>query len=372
MTAKALLATDENAFRCALLDWYRASKRDLPWRRTRNPYAIWVSEIMLQQTQVKTTIPYFEKFLARFPSVKDLAEAPEEEVLKMWQGLGYYRRARHLQAAARQIESDHGGEFPKSKSGIDGLKGVGSYTSAAIASIAFEQPYACVDGNVIRVITRLAAIDGDVSQSATLRAIELIAQALLDPESPGDHNQAMMELGATVCTPKNPCCLVCPVAQFCQTKQCGGDPHTRPLKTRKTKVSKQKVESGFFFLKGKFLIAKRRGDGLMGDLWELPGITQDLEKSWPQYLANEIELVWERPKPYRHKFTHLHVTYVISAWSLDKQAIWQQSPEGYSAFKMVTPPELDDIPLTHVCQSVLPELIPFLEPATHAKSDTET
>jgi len=371
MTAKELLVKDVSAFREALLTWYRESKRDLPWRRTKDPYAIWISEMMLQQTQVKTAIPYFRKFLAQYPSVADLAEASEADVLKLWQGLGYYRRARHLMAAARQIASDHGGEFPKSKNDIANLKGVGAYTSAAIASIAFEQPFACVDGNVIRVITRLAAIDSDVSQSATLRAIAIMAQALLAPESPGDHNQAMMELGATVCTPKRPSCMVCPVSRICQTNLEGSNPQLRPLKTRKTKVAKQAVNSGFFFYRGRFMLGKRLGDGLMGNLWELPGFPVDGNAEWRDFLENDIRHVWQRPKPYLHKFSHLHVSYSVSAWSLEGNANWRRSPAGYSDFKMVEPHDLDALPLTHVCQSVLPEFLSFLERKPHADQISE-
>lgn len=209
------------SFRKKLLAWFDFSQRDLPWRRTRNPYHIWISEIMLQQTRVTAVIPYFERFLDRFPTAHALASAPEEEVLRLWSGLGYYSRARNLQKAAREIVAKHGGEFPRDPARALALPGIGSYTRAAILSIAYGEKLAVLDGNVARVLSRLGAIRGDLRDAKRWRELQTSADAFLDPNRPGDWNQAMMELGATICTPANPRCLLCPVAASCQARKQG-------------------------------------------------------------------------------------------------------------------------------------------------------
>jgi len=209
------------AFRKQLLAWFRQFQRDLPWRRTKDPYRIWLSEIMLQQTRVAAVIPYYERFLQRFPDAQALAAAPEEEVLRLWSGLGYYSRARHLQEAAQQIAAKHGGKFPTRLEDALALPGIGNYTAAAILSIAYCKKLAVLDGNVARVLARLGAIQGDIREPLRWQELQKTADGLLDLKSPGDWNQAMMELGATLCTPKSPQCLLCPVAQFCEGRKLG-------------------------------------------------------------------------------------------------------------------------------------------------------
>jgi A/G-specific adenine glycosylase len=208
-------------FRSLLLGWFLQFRRDLPWRRTKDPYRIWLSEIMLQQTRVAAAIPYYEKFLERFPNVGALATAPQEAVLRKWAGLGYYSRARNLQKAAQQIVARHKGKVPRRLDEILALPGIGNYTAAAILSIAFGERFAVLDGNVARVLARLGAIRGDLRKSKRWQKLQKKADMLLDPKSPGDWNQAMMELGATLCTPKSPQCLLCPVAQFCEGRKLG-------------------------------------------------------------------------------------------------------------------------------------------------------
>ena len=208
-------------FRKQLLDWFRQFQRDLPWRRTRDPYRIWLSEIMLQQTRVAAAIPYYERFLQRFPDVHALAAAPQEEVLLLWSGLGYYSRARNLQKAAQQIVAKHGGQFPMRWDDTLALPGIGNYTAAAILSIAFGEKHAVLDGNVARVLARLGAIHGDLRESQRWQELQETADRLLEPKSPCDWNQAMMELGATLCTPKSPQCLLCPVALSCEGRRLG-------------------------------------------------------------------------------------------------------------------------------------------------------
>jgi A/G-specific adenine glycosylase len=219
-------------FRKQLLGWFRQFQRDLPWRRSKDPYRVWISEIMLQQTRVAAVIPYYEKFLARFPDAQALAEAPEEEVLRLWSGLGYYSRARNLQKAARQVVALHGGKFPAEAEAALALSGIGAYTAAAILSIAFDAKHAVLDGNVARVLARLGAIRGDLRESRNWQALQKTADELLDPQSPGDWNQAMMELGAMVCTPRAPQCLLCPVVKFCAARK-SGDPESFPEKRKK-------------------------------------------------------------------------------------------------------------------------------------------
>ena len=249
-------------FRTNLLTWFSEQKRDLPWRRTKDAYAIWVSEIMLQQTRVTAAIPYYERFLARFPNFAALAVAGEEDVLRHWAGLGYYYRARNLQKAAQRMGEL--GAFPKDYDTILSLPGVGDYTAAAVASIAFELPHAVVDGNVVRVISRLMASDPGRKQ------IIETAGRLLDRLHAGDFNQAMMELGATVCLPKNPHCLLCPVAKLCRARELGVQDQ---FPTPKVKGKNKQIERSLFWIerRGKVLAWQRPAHArLMPGFWELP------------------------------------------------------------------------------------------------------
>ncbi len=208
-------------FRKNLLAWFSQFQRDLPWRRDKDPYRVWLSEIMLQQTRVAAAIPYYERFLERFPTVQSLAEAPPQEVLRLWAGLGYYSRARNLQKAAQEIVTKHHGIFPQSEEQALALPGIGSYTAAAILSIAYGKKIAVLDGNVARVLARLGAVTGDLRSNGRWSQLQQTASTLLDPCSPGDWNQALMELGATLCTPRSPQCLLCPVTEFCEARRLG-------------------------------------------------------------------------------------------------------------------------------------------------------
>ncbi len=216
LTGKSLLL-----FRKNLLAWFTQFQRDLPWRKNKDPYRVWLSEIMLQQTRVAAVIPYYERFLARFPTVNSLAEAQQEEVLRLWSGLGYYSRARNLQKAAQQIVAQHAGIFPMAADDALELPGIGAYTAAAILSIAYDKQLAVLDGNVARVLARLEAIQGDLRAGSQWQRLQHLADMLLDPQLSGDWNQAMMELGATVCTPRSPQCLLCPIQEFCQARKLG-------------------------------------------------------------------------------------------------------------------------------------------------------
>ena len=252
-----------------LLAWYRRAARDLPWRRTRDPYAIWVSEIMLQQTRVETVKPYYRAFLGRFPTVEALASAPLDDVLAAWSGLGYYRRARLLHRAAQAIVERHGGKLPAEAAALAELPGFGPYTTAAVASIAFGLPEACVDGNVARVLARWTCTEGDPREPAALARYRKLAAAIVPAGEAGDFNQAMMELGATLCGPGEPACLACPVAKGCLARASGRQreiPARRKAKERPVlALAAAYAERG-----GKVLLARRGDEGLFASMWELP------------------------------------------------------------------------------------------------------
>jgi len=254
-----------------LLDWYDQNKRDLPWRKDRDPYKIWVSEIMLQQTQVDTVIPYYQRFMARFPTLTELAEAEEEEVLKYWEGLGYYSRARHLHQAVKEVQERYGGEVPQDRKTISKLKGVGDYTAGAILSIAYDLPEPAVDGNVLRVLSRLLLIDQEVDSVRTRRLFEGIALRLIPEGRAGDFNQALMELGALVCTPKAPQCLTCPVWDVCRAFQ-EGKQQELPLKSRKKNPKTVHLVAGVVTFEDRVLIRRRPEHGLLAKMYEFPTV----------------------------------------------------------------------------------------------------
>lgn len=351
----------KEGFAAQLVAWYDHAKRDLPWRRQRDPYAILVSELMLQQTQVKTVIPYFHRFLERFPTPQALAEAPQEQVLKAWEGLGYYRRARHLQAAAQQITEHHNGHFPQTKPEIDALKGVGAYTAAAVASIAFELPHACVDGNVIRVISRLFALDDDVGKTAVKKKLQALADELLHPHRPGDHNQAMMELGATVCLPKTPSCLTCPVSSFCTTQVRGDDPLLRPVKSKKPKPTRVDFQSMLLVHEGHMLLCLRPDEGLMAGMWELPSQISQQHKPWVDLLDGQVQQIGQLGEPVKHRFTHLDARYHVDLIRCDQRPSWRQEPSAYQESGWFTPAQLASIPHTKVLRKQLALLGSFIQ-----------
>ena len=258
------------SFSRKLLAWYRRCARELPWRTTHDAYAIWVSEIMLQQTRAAVVIPYYQKFMSRFPTVEALAAAREQDVLACWAGLGYYSRARNMQRAAQAMA----GEFPRTYDAIRELPGVGDYTAAAVASIAFGLPHAAVDGNVLRVISRVTADAGDIGATATRDRLREAAGRLMDHRAPGDFNQAMMELGATLCVPRAPRCDDCPVSVYCQARQRGIELEL-PVKLRRHKTVR--IEQTLLVLerRGKLLMWQRQARARrMAGFWELPEASQ--------------------------------------------------------------------------------------------------
>lgn len=255
----------------ALLAWFHEVKREMPWRRTRDPYAIWVSEIMLQQTRVATVLPYYDAFLRRFPSVRELAEAPEEEVLRLWAGLGYYSRARNLHAAARQIRGEHAGQFPDTWQQVRALPGIGDYTAGAILSIAFGRPVPCIDGNAERVLCRLFGIEGAPKRNPAKSRIHEVATALVTCDTPGDVNQAFMEMGATLCTPRSPGCEACPVSTWCRARAEGRQAQLPQLPPREKTVRVRSAAAVIRSAEG-VLLAQRPAEGVWARLWEFPQV----------------------------------------------------------------------------------------------------
>ncbi len=257
------------SLRARLLEWYDRQKRDLPWRRTRDPYAIWLSEVMLQQTQVATVIPYWERFLLRFPTVEALAAAPLPDVLAAWRGLGYYSRARNLHRAAQEVVARFGGRLPSTAAELLTLPGFGRYTSGAVASIAFGEPAPLVDGNVARVLSRLFEVEGAPGDRAREARLWALATELVVGERPGDFNQALMEHGATVCRPESPLCLLCPVREGCLAYLHGRVDELPPAKVRAA-PKRMTLAVAVWAHEGRLLLARRAEKGLFGGLWELP------------------------------------------------------------------------------------------------------
>nr|QKW93643.1 adenine DNA glycosylase [Vitiosangium cumulatum] len=260
--------------RSRLLEWYDRQKRDLPWRRTRDPYAIWLSEVMLQQTQVATVIPYWERFLQRFPTVEALAAAPLPDVLATWRGLGYYSRARNLHRAAQEVVARFGGRLPSTAAELLTLPGFGRYTSGAVASIAFGEPAPLVDGNVARVLSRLFEVEGAPGDRAREAKLWALATELVHGERPGDFNQALMEHGATVCRPESPLCLLCPVREVCLAYHHGRVDELPPAKVRAA-PKRMTLAVAVWAHEGRLLLARRAEKGLFGGLWELPAAEVD-------------------------------------------------------------------------------------------------
>lgn len=323
----------------ALLEWYGRSARDLPWRRTRDPYAIWVSETMLQQTRVETVLPYYARFLRELPDVASLAEATEERVLALWSGLGYYRRARMLHTAAKAVAAEHGGRLPQDPGELRELEGVGAYTAGAIASIAFGKRAALVDGNVARVLARLFAIEDDVKSAAGAGRVWAIAEELVaEVDGPaGDWNQALMELGAMVCTPREPRCGECPVSAGCEGRALGiagelprASPKRKPLAMRRVALV---IASS-----SQVVLARRRREALFGGLWEPPAA--DGVDPRPLAAALGVEGTLRPAGRVVHVLSHRRMEVAVSVASLGRRRRWSPPGPDYEAIEVVRVDEL--------------------------------
>ncbi|MCX8035826.1 MAG: A/G-specific adenine glycosylase [Candidatus Sumerlaeia bacterium] len=328
----------------ALLAWFRRHARDLPWRRTCDPYRVWLSEIMLQQTRVDTVIPYYRRFLKAFPTVRALAAAPFECVLKLWEGLGYYSRARNLHRAAQMIAGERNGVFPQSAAEWQHLPGVGRYTAAAVASIAFGECAAVLDGNVRRVLIRLFALDRPRATARQTALLWAIAETLVPHKRAGDFNQAIMELGARVCTPRNPRCDVCPVRGHCEARKLGRQTQL-PVRQARKALPHYDIVAAAIRRRGRYLLGRRRPDEMLGGLWEFPGGKVERGETHEQALRREIReelgievAVGRHVASVRHAYSHFAITLHVYQCTL---VGGRPAPRRHTALAWVAPSEFD-------------------------------
>ncbi|MDU0319487.1 MULTISPECIES: A/G-specific adenine glycosylase [unclassified Enterococcus] len=323
--------TDEETkeFQDQFIQWYEQEKRNLPWRYNRDPYRIWISEIMLQQTRVDTVIDYFYRFMEWFPTIEELATAPEEKLLKAWEGLGYYSRARNIQAAAKQIMSEFDGKMPQTPEEISSLKGIGPYTTGAIASIAFGLPEPAVDGNVMRVVSRLFCIEADIAKASSRKIFDEAMRKIIDETYPGEFNQAMMDLGSAICTPTSPKCEACPIQAFCLANK-RGIQTSFPVKTKKAKPKDvYYISAALQNHSGAYYFEERDSQKLLANMWTFPmvEVTQEeyerLKKGWEAKREVDLfddlvaedgkELPFEKQELFIWQTRHLgEVTHVFS------------------------------------------------------------
>ena len=322
-----------------LVEWFDREKRNLPWRQTTDPYKIWVSEVMLQQTRVETVIPYYKRFLDKFPTPEIFAYAPEEEILKTWEGLGYYSRVRNLQAGVREVVETYGGVVPDNRVDISKLKGVGPYTAGAVLSIAYGKPEHAVDGNVMRVLSRVLHIYDDIALPKTKKVFEEAVMELIDPAHASSFNQGLMELGALICTPTSPKCLLCPVREYCRAFE-AGDAAQLPVKSKKIKM-KNLLYKVYIArdAQGRYLMEKREASGLLANMWQFPMVEikegeNPLEKLSERY---DVEVRSEiRPViSFKHVFSHL-------TWHIEAEAIEVVAKD---AEKFFTPLQIEALPM---------------------------
>lgn len=297
-----------------LTQWYQSHSRDLPWRASKDPYRIWISEVMLQQTRVETVIPYYARWMAAFPDLESLSKAGEQEVLQLWEGLGYYSRARNLVKAACVLMAEYQGKFPDTVRELKKLPGVGEYMAGALASIAYGRDEIALDGNGLRVIARLVEYSAPINTRISKQEIGGIMRQMLTPGSAGDFNQAIMDLGSLICTPKNPLCANCPLHSKCRAFL-QGKPEAYPIKARKTPIPHYVVVAAVIRVGNKVLIDKRKADGLLGGLWEFPGGKVEAGEDLPGALKREIQeelgvslIVEDEIGHYKHAYTHYRVT----------------------------------------------------------------
>ena len=346
------------ALRRSLLHWYATQGRDLPWRRTRDPYAIWISEIMLQQTQVKTVIPYYERWIATFPTVQELAKAPQQQVLKLWEGLGYYARARNLHQAAQQVVAEFDGVFPQELAGAIALKGIGRTTAGGILSAAFNLPTAILDGNVKRVLARLVAFP--FVPTKALGPLWQLSEQVLDSQHPRDFNQAIMDLGATLCTRHNPACLLCPWQNHCAAYNQNEVSRFPMTESRKPLPHKQIGVAVITDEQGNVLIDRRKQEGLLGGLWEFPGgkiepgeaVEDCVRREIKEELDIEIE-VGDRLITIEHAYTHFKVTLNVFNCT---HISGEPKPLECDEIKWVTLDEIDEYPFPKANSQIIAAL----------------
>ena len=330
-----------------LLVWYDKMKRDLPWRATKDPYCIWISEVMLQQTQVKIVLPYYRRWIKTLPTVEELASAPEQKILKLWEGLGYYSRARNLKKAAQIVTKEMDSKLPFTVAGLQNLPGIGRYTAGAIASIAFGLKAPALDGNVKRVLSRLFCINDNGATAASENRLWKKAEDLLPTRRAGDFNQALMELGATLCMPKSPICKRCPLSTDCEAFLKGSLEQFPPAK-QKVPVKKIEVSAGIILKNKKVYIQQRAKNGLMGGLWEFPGGKRKKDESPEDCLKREIReelganiANLKKIMTIKHTYTQFRVTLHVFNCCLSSGKL---RPNGCEQWKWVPPAKLDKYP----------------------------
>lgn len=330
-----------------MIGWYLANKRNLPWRNTSDPYRIWVSEVMLQQTQVATVVPYYHRFLQHFEDLESLARSNLQEVLKVWEGLGYYARARNLHRAAGLVVKEHRGLVPRRWAEFRSLPGVGDYIAAAVMSLAFEKPCPVVDGNVKRVLARLQAIKNPVNQSPSAKIFREAAGVLLHQKQPGTFNQAMMELGAMVCKPQQPLCGLCPVTELCRAYK-SGRVSEYPVKLKKSPPPQYRIAVGVIFKNGRVLITRRKPAGLLGGLWEFPGGKirkgESPEAACIREIKEEINLaikVDSHLSRVKHAYTHFKIVMDVFCCSYVSGRVALNGPVDH---RWINLKKLDDYP----------------------------
>ncbi len=337
--------------------WYRINRRVLPWRETTDPYRIWISEIMLQQTQVDTVIPYYHRFLKDFPDVQALARAPQEEVLKAWENLGYYSRARNLHAAAKMIVTEFNGRIPDTPENIRKLPGIGPYSAGAVLSIAYGKPLPAVDGNVRRILSRLFAVQKPVDDAREQKKLFELAASLVPAGCPGDFNQALMDLGATICKPQNPSCAACPVTDLCLAHKTGMQ-DLLPVTRKAPRIPhRQSVCAVIYNTEGKLLVVRRPAAGLLASLWKLPGgfadNAENIETALIKLVKEELGIsirVGKRLASVDHAYTHFKAT--LSAWGCVSLKGNPETPAGQD-WRWASKADLKKLPMSKIDRMIL-------------------
>ncbi len=351
----------QTTFADQLVSWYLNDHRDLPWRNTHDAYTIWLSEVMLQQTQVRTVIDYYHRFLAQYPTIQDLAAAPIDDVLKLWEGLGYYARCRNLHKAAQIIAEQYKGRFPDTLEAVEALPGIGRSTAGAILTFAYGQKHPLLDGNVKRVLSRIEDVAEDIQQTNVINQLWKTSETLLsETTDPYSYNQAIMELGATLCLPQNPRCLLCPVQTHCKAFA-KGTQHERPVKAAKKSTPHYNIAVGIIWKDSQVLIQQRPAEGLLGGLWEFPGGKQepdeDLKETVRREIEEELEIEVTVDEPIitvKHAYSHFKIT--LHAFHCTYKGGAPQ-PKACQAWQWVSPDELPKYAFPKANKTVLEEVV---------------
>lgn len=364
MTLEILDDFNIKQFQEDLIDWFEKEQRDLPWRKNKDPYRVWVSEIMLQQTRVEAVKPYYAKFMGKFPTLEALADAEDEEVLKAWEGLGYYSRARNLHAAVKEVKEVYGGEVPSDVKKIEKLQGIGPYTKGAILSIAYGIPEPAVDGNVMRVLSRILSVWEDIAKPKTRKIFEDIVREIISIENPSYFNQGLMELGALICIPKNPACLLCPVREHCRG-YAEGVQKDLPVKSKAKAPKMVPLVAGVLQTEdGRYVIHKRPSEGLLANMWEFPNVEiragiRNQKQQLIDYVKEQFNLsvsVNEYAMNVRHTFTHRTWDIFVFYGKVTGEIVETDT------LKVVTKEAFEQLPFSKAHRTIYEECVERLQP----------